>query len=164
MTGFIGNTACMGELGGSGFQALPDDDRLAQFWWYSKFEWNLRPEKLWPRTQYRGSEGRVSTAPLNSAPDIWDWRVWADTDAGAGQRRNIVTGITTDAVGTPLGSCRVKLYETASDTIVDTGVLSDPITGVYVATTPFSTACYAVAYKTGSPDREGTTVNTLTPA
>lgn len=80
-----------------------------------------------------------------------------------GQRRNIVTGTTIAANGAVLASCIVKLYETASDAIMDTGVTSDA-NGVYVATSPNSTACYAVAYKAGSPDVEGTTVNTLIPA
>ncbi len=164
MSVFLNNTTCLGTLGGNGFVLNYDDDRLSQFWWYSKFEWNITSRRLWPQTQYRGSEGAASTAPLNSIVNVWDLKLWTDNDAAAGQRRNIVTGVTTDETGAILGSCLVKLYETASDNIVDTGVTSDATTGVYVATTPFSTACYAVAYKTGSPDREGTTVNTLTPA
>lgn len=139
-------------------------------------DWRLQPvnyrpvplwmpeETRWPRSAIRSAGLTVAEAPLNAAPMVWDWDQYLYSAPLVGQRRNIVTGVTYDSVGTILGSAVVKLYETASDAVMDTGVTSDPTTGVYVATSPTNTACYAVAYKTGSPDVEGTTANTLTPA
>lgn len=117
----------------------------------------------WPRSNFRSAGLTAAEAPLNSAPLMWDWLWWTEIDADMGQRRNIVTGTTIAANGAVLASCIVKLYETASDAVMDTGVTSNA-SGVYVTTSPNSTACYAVAYKAGSPDVEGTTVNTLIPA
>lgn len=161
MSVFLNNTTCLGTLGGNGFVVNYDDDRLAQYWWYSKFEWNISTRRLWPSTRMYGSDGRVSTAPMNSAPNIWDWKIWGDTDAGAGQRRNTITGITTGAGG-PIASATVKLYRTLTDEVVDT-VISNSV-GSYVATSPYgSEAVYARGHITATTDLDGTTTQTLTP-
>lgn len=122
------------------------------------------PEEMrWPRSNFRSAGLTAAEAPLNSAPLVWDWEPYMQSAPLVGQRRFIVTGTTTDRSGAALASCTVRLYETASNNVMDTGVVSDA-SGVYVATSPSSTTCYAVAYKSGSPDVQGTTVNTLTPA
>lgn len=133
-----------------------------QPYWYSVLT-RLEPEdSRWPRSSMR-SQAEVLNDWSANAPTIWDYTVYNYT-AGYGGKRNIITGTTIGAGGAILGSCTVKLYETPTDLIMDTGVISDATTGVYVATSPNSTNCYAVAYKAGSPDVAGTTVNTLTPA
>lgn len=71
------------------------------------------------------------------------------------------SGTTKDAAGAPLAGCTVDLFRTADNQWVGrtisgpdgswaVGPISDPAG-------PF----YAVAYLPGSPDRAGTTVNTL---
>lgn len=72
-----------------------------------------------------------------------------------------ISGITKDSTGAVLGSCTVKLFATATDTLLQT-ITSDATTGAYqfLYTSPFF-ACYVVAYKAGSPDVSGTTVNTI---
>lgn len=72
-----------------------------------------------------------------------------------------VYGVTKDSTGAILGGCTVKLYLSAGDVLFDSQI-SDSVTGVYEFRTPASiTQYYIVAYKAGSPDVTGTTVNTL---
>lgn len=73
----------------------------------------------------------------------------------------LIAGVTKNSVGIILGSCVVKLYRTSDDVEVQT-TTSDASTGAYSFTVlNTSTAYYIVAYKVGSPDVAGTTVNTL---
>lgn len=74
-----------------------------------------------------------------------------------------IGGITRDSNGAPLGGCTVELYRTDTDERLLTTV-SDA-NGVYLFTNarPGITH-YVVAYKAGSPDVMGVTVNTLTGA
>ena len=77
--------------------------------------------------------------------------------------RNFVTyisGVTKDGNGAVLGSCTVKLYRTADDVLLAT-TTSDAATGAYSFSQAGNGGSYVVAYKIGSPDISGTTVNTL---
>ncbi len=72
-----------------------------------------------------------------------------------------ITGVTKDSAGTALGSCVVELYLTLGDVVV--GITTSDASGNYsfpATGGPY----YIVAYKKGSPDVAGTTVNTLTGA
>ncbi len=71
-----------------------------------------------------------------------------------------IAGVTKDSSGIVLGGCIVTLYYTLNDAAVG-DVLSDPTTGAYSFSVGPNLACYIVAYKAGSPDVAGTTVNTL---
>jgi hypothetical protein len=73
----------------------------------------------------------------------------------------IVSGITKDSTGVALASCVVQLFRTFDDKIMDE--VTSNASGVYEfrsASNPSNTH-YIVAYKVGSPDVAGTTVNTL---
>lgn len=72
-----------------------------------------------------------------------------------------ITGITKDSSGNPLGSCVVQLFRTVDDLIISE-VISDG-SGNYILYPTVGGPFYIVAYKTGSPDVAGTTVNTLFP-
>jgi len=85
----------------------------------------------------------------------------------------VIQGVTRDSGGTPLGSCVVSLYRTGNpptgmnpigdglDELVDR-VTSDASTGAYrFDVVGLGQLYYVVAYKAGSPDVSGTTVNTL---
>ena len=73
-----------------------------------------------------------------------------------------INGVTRDANGTILGNCVVHLFFTASD-VIQAVQTSDPTTGAYsIIVQPPPVTYYAVAYKAGSPDVAGTTINTLT--
>ena len=73
-----------------------------------------------------------------------------------------ISGITKDSVGAALASCDVDVLKTSGD-IITNRTTSDSVgyfrMEVYA---PPPTAFYLVAYKTGSPDVAGTSVNTIT--
>lgn len=71
-----------------------------------------------------------------------------------------ISGVTKDSSGVPIGSCQVKLFRTSDDLLMRT-TTSDPTTGTYSFDAVGSANMYVVAYKAGSPDVAGTTVNTL---
>jgi hypothetical protein len=70
-----------------------------------------------------------------------------------------ISGVTKDSVGAVLGSCVVDLFDTATDVLKATTVSAAD--GSYSVPASPSKGQYAIAYKAGSPDVAGTTVNTL---
>lgn len=74
-----------------------------------------------------------------------------------------ITGTTKDSTGAALGACVVELFYTATDLPI-CKVLSDATTGAFTFLIGPNSTYYIVAYKAGSPDVAGTTVNTLTAA
>lgn len=73
-----------------------------------------------------------------------------------------ISGQTINSVGAPLDGCEVHLFETDTDIEVDQ--TTSDINGNYsFPITPANAYkhYYCVAYKAGSPDVSGTTVNTL---
>jgi hypothetical protein len=72
-----------------------------------------------------------------------------------------LTGLTQDMAGAILGTCTVKLYDTATDAWLQT-TTSDGL-GAYAFTVSTATQTfYIVAYKATAPDQYGTTTNNLT--
>lgn len=70
-----------------------------------------------------------------------------------------ITGIAKDSTGTVLGGATIKVYRTA-DNVCELTTTSNA-DGAYEVGVPDTAARYIVAYKAGSPDVAGTTVNTL---
>jgi len=75
------------------------------------------------------------------------------------QNTTYVTGVTRDNTGAALGGCTVSLFITGADVEINK-IISDA-SGNYSFVQPGSGPFYVVAYKAGSPDVAGTTVNTL---
>jgi hypothetical protein len=75
------------------------------------------------------------------------------------QANRVVSGLTKDSGGAPLGLCTVDLFNSATD-IREQSVISDA-SGNYSFTVDPTMHYYCVAYLVGSPDVSGTTVNTL---
>ena len=75
--------------------------------------------------------------------------------------RYTVSGITKDSASVALADCRVEVFETTSR-MLRGSVVSDA-NGAYTldVTGGEGLTFYVVAYKAGSPDVAGTTVNTL---
>lgn len=73
-----------------------------------------------------------------------------------------ITGITKDSTGAVLGNCVVDWFNTADDRLL--GTTTSDANGFYEFRSAGQppNAYYLVAYKQGSPDVAGTTVNTLT--
>lgn len=86
---------------------------------------------------------------------------WSDPEMESGsQTRMGVVGVTRDVYGSPLGGVTVRLFRTSDNVLVDT-IVSDP-SGNYLLGTPYyPDTHYVVAQKSGSPDVQGVTVNTL---
>ncbi len=98
---------------------------------------------------------RINGAFDNGVPQVGFYQTdWA-------QSNRAITGISRDSTGTILGLCRIELYITSNDQPVYT-VTSDA-SGNFSFGNPGTGPFYIVAYKVGSPDVAGTTVNTLLP-
>lgn len=73
----------------------------------------------------------------------------------------VISGTTRDSVGNALGGCAVHLFRTVGDVFIDL-LTSDATTGAFSFTTPGPAQNYfVVSYLPGSPDRAGTSLNTL---
>ena len=70
-----------------------------------------------------------------------------------------MSGVSRDSTGAVLGACRVELWQ---GNIIKDGVVSDA-GGAFTFLNPGSGPFYIIAYKVGSPDVAGTTINTLQP-
>ena len=77
------------------------------------------------------------------------------------QSNRALAGISRDSTGAALGLCAIDLF--ASSDLVVASTISDAA-GNYSFVNPGTGPFYIVAYKAGSPDVAGTTVNTLLPA
>lgn len=75
-------------------------------------------------------------------------------------RPQIISGVTRDASGNPLGGCTVSLFSTATNVLREV-VTSDANGNYTFSAINDGASYYAVAYLTGSPDVSGTSVNTL---
>lgn len=75
------------------------------------------------------------------------------------ERNYLVAGVTRDSSGVALGSCVVKLFNAASDTI-EQSTTSDG-SGNYSFNVDKTKSWYVIAYKAGSPDVTGATINTI---
>lgn len=73
-----------------------------------------------------------------------------------------IAGVTKDSAGAPLASCAVVVFRTGDNSVAAQG--SSDGSGNYSLGASNSIPHYVVAYKPGSPDVAGTTVNTLTGA
>lgn len=71
-----------------------------------------------------------------------------------------IFGTTKDGAGAALGGCTVHLFRTVDD--VEMGIVVSDGSGNYeFRSASLSTQYYVLAYKPGSPDLAGTTLNTL---
>jgi hypothetical protein len=84
-------------------------------------------------------------------------------DGDGNQFKNRIVGQCLDSVGSPVANAIVQGFVTATDAYV--GEVTAANDGIYNLMTEqlTSTQHYLVAYKQGSPDIAGTTVNTLLP-
>lgn len=71
-----------------------------------------------------------------------------------------LSGVTRNSTGAPLGLCVVKLFEAATD--IEVGQTTSDGAGAFSFSLGNNAGFfYIVAYKAGSPDVAGTSVNTL---
>jgi hypothetical protein len=89
-----------------------------------------------------------------------------DEYVGATSRWQI-TGVTRDNAGATLGNCRVVMLEVSRIAVGETPVVAETISdgsGNYTIEVALNTAHQGIAYKDGSPDVAGISIDTLTPA
>lgn len=105
--------------------------------------------------------GGAAMSDNGDGPTIERGVQWGFFDQAAGaSSRYAFTGVTRDQYGTAVGACAVKLYRTIDDALLDSQV-SDPSGNFLLSTAYYPDAHYIVAHKTGSPDIDGVTPNTL---
>lgn len=78
----------------------------------------------------------------------------------AAEQHPTISGTTKDSAGAALGNCDVVLFRTQDDS--KASETQSDASGNYRMDASTALQHYAVAYKAGSPDVAGTTVNTLT--
>lgn len=123
--------------------------------WYSLWSYGCRIGYGSPS----GSDGVTTNRDL-STPDLFEPY---SCDGEGTQSKNFLRGLCKDSTDTIVAGATVQAFVTATDAYAGEGVsLSD---GTYYVGVEQSkgTPHYLVAYKAGSPDIAGTTVNTLLP-
>jgi hypothetical protein len=70
-----------------------------------------------------------------------------------------ILGVTKDETGATAGGYTVQCFVTATG--VRFSLSTSDGSGNYAVSAPVGVACFCVSYKVGSPDKAGTTVNTL---
>lgn len=109
----------------------------------------------WPR-------GNNLLGDVSADAGVLDSVQWGpyDTVGGISARVGFV-GVSRDQYGSPLGNCVVQLFRTSDDLFI-MEVTSDSNGNFTLFSWYTPDQHYIVAYKAGSPDVAGTTVNTLT--
>lgn len=118
---------------------------------------------LWPSSRWVGSDAGGYGLFGQDAADFGRWAANAGgafEETGGQQCRKLV-GTSRDASGAPLGSCVVRGYVTATNALA--GTVTSDSSGYFALCTYSTGAHYLVAYKAGSPDVAGSSVNTLIP-
>ena len=101
----------------------------------------------------RSGGGIPSTASLSAVREFVQIPI-IDTD-----QDTRITGVTRDSSGNPLANCLYALLRTGDNSVAALGTSDANGNFVIYASSQFTH--YIVAYKAGSPDVAGTTVNTL---
>lgn len=117
--------------------------------------------RLEPMTGQELVEGCDFTLPVGYGPIGHSWQGLPYLKAPKFFGSFSLSGVTRDSSGVALGNCVVDLFLNSEDTLVAT-TTSDG-SGSYRFTLSGNSQTYFVrAYKAGSPDVAGTSVNTLT--
>lgn len=120
---------------------------------------------LWSRGQFGGLGNDGSSAYIPVDVDYGGFGGYEpySCDGEGTSISRFLRGFTKDSVGVAVANAIVQGFQTATDAFV--GQVASGEDGTYTLPTdvPAGTQHYLVAYKAGSPDTAGTTVNTLTP-
>jgi len=162
---------------GGGFSHQPGSlhPTYGEFWHEPKWSWQQRSPKTrkdplaWiSRWSFGCRVGGADPSGGEYAPvghDLQSVDLFEpySQDGDGGQGRNFLRGTCVDSVGTIVANATVQAFVTATDLYVGADTSREDGTyGVGVEQAK-ATPHYLVAYKPGSPDIFGTTVNTLLP-
>jgi hypothetical protein len=90
------------------------------------------------------------------------WSEWTRDGPGTSLSR-FIRGTCVDESDVPVANAVVQVFRTSDDYYLGQDVSREDGTYIAPCDAAAGTQCYLVAYKPGSPDKAGTTVNTLTP-
>jgi hypothetical protein len=125
-------------------------------WWYSLWSYGCRVGYGAPI----GSDG-VSTNRDTSSTDLFEPY---SCDGQGTQTLKFLKGLAVDTSDAPLSGVNLQAFRTSDDAFAGYEVQSRTDGSYDLATNFPAVNHYIVAYLSGSPDRAGTTVNTLVPA
>lgn len=136
---------------------VPGNERQCIVWYGDRYS-----DILWPRSSLCGPGGQdglgngANGGMVDNFSSMWEYYEPPDGI----ERRFLITGVTRDKNGNPLGGCTVQLFNTATGLLVDTQV-SDSA-GNYSLGDPNGVACFVVSYLDGGTPVTGATLNTIT--
>lgn len=120
---------------------------------------------LWPTSRFSGGgtgSGTDAMVPVGYGLDASGMYEPYSCDGAGTQTLKWILGRCEDASGVAIANATVQAFRASDDLFCGEGVSRDD--GSYQCPTSCTGAAhYIVAYKAGSPDVGGTTVNTLTP-
>lgn len=161
MSSFLGG-ASWGGLGTGVLASTVDTAMPPDYCWNFKGRQASTPWQdglLWSASRFNGGTSVLLGQDASEA-GVWSS---VDRDFGydesGGQQRKKIIGTCRDDTGAALGSCIVQGFRTSDD--ADAGSMTCDTGGYFEFCTQYTQAHYLVAYKAGSPDVAGTTVNTL---
>lgn len=128
--------------------------------WKDRFSWVSR----WPRGWMAGGGegwGTDGAAPIGAEHSGAGYEPFSCDGAGTSLTR-FIRGSTVDSADVAIANATVQVFRTSDDFYLGQDVSRDDGTYTAPADVPAGTQLYLVAYKAGSPDIGGTTVNTLT--
>lgn len=150
---------------------------FVESWHEPKWDWQGRSPKTWLDKKkwrslwsygcnigYGAPSGSDGASAISYNDTTWDDMFEPFSRDGEGtQSKNFLRGTCVDASDVPIANAIVQAFVTATDTFA--GEVTGHTDGTYILGVEQSkaTAHYLVAYKVGSPDIAGTTVNTLLP-
>ena len=140
--------------------------------WTDRWNWERRgPEatvnrnpwtSCWPRSQFGSGDPATPMGVLGQCYESGG-NSFETPHAGYGtQSIKFILGTCVDNLDAPVANAIVQCFATTTDLL--TGEVTANTDGTYAVPTPYVSPAqhYLVAYKAGSPDIAGTTVNTLT--
>ncbi len=134
------------------------------------WSWQRRSAKTWrDPNQWRSlwsfgckvNGGAIQEYAVDGQSGYWGYETFS-CDGPGQQSKRFIRGVTKDSGGTPISGCTVQGFVTSTDAYVGEDVSRDDGTYLLGTDTLPGVAHYLVAYKPGSPDIAGTTVNTIT--
>lgn len=158
-----------GQAMGQSNLAIHDDDMGGLYRPQFSFMSRMRKPDLgsavwqgWPPSRMSSGDPSVCLAAdgVCSQRSSWGYETW-EAAFGGYTRPNFIVGQTLDSGGNPIAAT-VQGFRTSDDLYV--GETGSDSNGRYALPTIYLTdAHYLVAYRVGSPDQTGATVNTLIP-
>lgn len=128
--------------------------------WKDRNKW----VSLWPTSRFAGgSDSGQGYVPIGQGMGETGQFEPFSCDGEGTQSKRFLRGSCVDASDVPIANAIVQGFRTVDDLYLgEVQANTDGTYGLGVEVAA-GTACYLVAYKAGSPDIGGTTVNTLTP-